>query len=138
MASSRRSCRPWSSRAGRSTTRPTNGWWSRSGTDLCHQLGHFVCPLRARAIRFTGTRTGTVGGRRLARKHPISEILMKKTLARVLAAVTIAATFAATATDASAQWRRGWGGPGWGWHGGGGWRGGGWGGPGVGVGIAAG
>ena len=63
---------------------------------------------------------------------------MKKTLARVLAAVTIAATLAATATDASAQWRRGWGGPGWGWHGGGGWRGGGWGGPGVGVGIAAG
>ena len=49
---------------------------------------------------------------------------MKKTLARVLVGVIIAATLAATATDASAQWRGGWGGGG--WRGGGwGWRGGG-------------
>ena len=60
---------------------------------------------------------------------------MKKTLASMLAALTIAAILAATANDASAQWRRGWGGggAGWGWRGGCCWRG-----PGVGVGIAAG
>jgi len=56
---------------------------------------------------------------------------MKKTLASVLATVTIAASLSTTVGDASAQWRRGWGGPGWGWHGG--WRG-----PGAGAGIAAG
>ena len=37
---------------------------------------------------------------------------MRKTLATLLAAATIAVSLAATATDASAQWRRGWGGPG--------------------------
>ena len=42
---------------------------------------------------------------------------MKKALASLLAAVTIAASLAAGATDASAQWRRGWGGGGWGWRG---------------------
>jgi hypothetical protein len=38
---------------------------------------------------------------------------MKKTLTAVVAAATIAGTLAMSATDASAQWRRGWGwGPG--------------------------
>jgi hypothetical protein len=61
-----------------------------------------------------------------AYKREISEMLMKKRLARVLVAATIGATLAATATDASAQWGRR-GGRGWGWRG-----------PGVGAGIAAG
>ena len=53
---------------------------------------------------------------------------MKKTFASLLAAATVAVTLAATATDASAQWRRGWG-----------WRGGGWGwGPGVAAGVIGG
>jgi hypothetical protein len=34
---------------------------------------------------------------------------MNKTLATLLAAATIAMSLAATGTDASAQWRRGWG-----------------------------
>jgi hypothetical protein len=34
---------------------------------------------------------------------------MKKTLSTLTAAAIIAGTLAATATDASAQWRRGWG-----------------------------
>jgi hypothetical protein len=37
---------------------------------------------------------------------------MKKTFATLLAATAITVSLAATATDASAQWRRGWGGPG--------------------------
>jgi hypothetical protein len=39
----------------------------------------------------------------------LKEISMKKTLTAFSAAAIIAATLAATATDASAQWRRGWG-----------------------------
>src|SRR5262245_26937745 len=61
---------------------------------------------------------------------------MKKTLSGFLVAVTIATALATTATDASAQWRRGWG-PGYGWRGPGwGWRGGP--GPGVAAGVIAG
>jgi hypothetical protein len=52
---------------------------------------------------------------------------MHKRLAGLLAVATIAVTLAATATDASAQWRRGWG-----WRGGGGW------GPGVAAGVIGG
>lgn len=54
---------------------------------------------------------------------------MKKMLAGLLALAAIALTLAASSTDASAQWRRGWGGGG--WHGG-------WGGRGPGPGVAAG
>jgi hypothetical protein len=58
---------------------------------------------------------------------------MKKMLAGLLALAAIALTLAASSTDASAQWRRGWGGGG--WHGGWGWRGPG---PGVAAGVVAG
>ena len=51
---------------------------------------------------------------------------MNKRLLSLVAAATIAVTLAATATDASAQWRRGWG-----------WRGGGWR-PGVAAGVIGG
>ena len=36
---------------------------------------------------------------------------MKKTILSILAAATVAVTLAGSATDASAQWRRGWVGP---------------------------
>ena len=58
---------------------------------------------------------------------------MKKMLAGLLALAAIALTLVASSTDASAQWRRGWGGGG--WHGGWGWRGPG---PGVAAGVVAG
>src|SRR4029077_11521172 len=63
---------------------------------------------------------------RHARGRAATERSMKKMLAGLLALAAIALTLAASSTDASAQWRRGWGGGG--WHGGGGG-----GGPGAGV-----
>src|ERR1700760_2134340 len=117
-------------------TRPTNGWSWRLATEAPPQIAAAIswatlCAHWGRVRLVHSDANGQDRGRGPVRNRSISEILMRKTLARVLAAVTIAATLAATATDASAQWRRGgwgWGGgPGWGWHGGG-WRG-----PGVGV-----
>jgi hypothetical protein len=48
-----------------------------------------------------------------AADRPCKETAMKKTLTALVAAATIAGTLAMATTDASAQWRRGWGwGPG--------------------------
>jgi hypothetical protein len=44
---------------------------------------------------------------RAARRSPIEETAMKKTLTGLMAVAVIAGTLAASATDADAQWRRG-------------------------------
>src|SRR5205085_11786528 len=49
---------------------------------------------------------------RAARRSPIEETAMKKTLTGLMAVAVIAGTLAASATDADAQWRRR---GGWGW-----------------------